>query len=268
MYTFTTEQFKPMVKEDEHGNLSAGQKLIASCLVRYSFIPTLSPRIMHLTHGNTHVIQEVANSTSPTLDTSPNAPPALTHRNSSSSLSDLPQTPGSTSKIRVGRTGAAARRSPTRKPSLLALNLSLSIPPVPPLPSPSIFHMDPHSLNSPAGSRRGSQGSTHLLSPTTPTSIGAIGTRGRSRTCSGLNSSPPLTPSSIMDNVVVGNGGGESQPGYFEQFYQHEQKFSAGPDGREMLSREGQVYSALGGLGYSMDGYVPVSKRPPFRPAS
>ena len=33
MYTFTTEKFKPLVKEDEHGQLSQGQKLIAACLV-------------------------------------------------------------------------------------------------------------------------------------------------------------------------------------------------------------------------------------------
>ncbi|KAM0788348.1 hypothetical protein ACM66B_001489 [Microbotryomycetes sp. NB124-2] len=32
VYTFTTDKFKPLVKEDENGQLSAGQKLIASCL--------------------------------------------------------------------------------------------------------------------------------------------------------------------------------------------------------------------------------------------
>ncbi|KAM0751808.1 SRF-TF-domain-containing protein [Meredithblackwellia eburnea MCA 4105] len=32
VYTFTTDKFKPLVKEDEHGNLSQGQKLIAACL--------------------------------------------------------------------------------------------------------------------------------------------------------------------------------------------------------------------------------------------
>jgi len=34
VYTFTTDKFKPLVKEDENGQLSAGQKLIAACLVR------------------------------------------------------------------------------------------------------------------------------------------------------------------------------------------------------------------------------------------
>lgn len=38
VYTFTTDKFKPLVKEDENGNLSAGQKLIASCLVRASLL--------------------------------------------------------------------------------------------------------------------------------------------------------------------------------------------------------------------------------------
>lgn len=33
VYTFTTEKFKPLVKEDENGQLSQGQKLIAACLV-------------------------------------------------------------------------------------------------------------------------------------------------------------------------------------------------------------------------------------------
>ncbi|KAL8280425.1 hypothetical protein RQP46_007073 [Phenoliferia psychrophenolica] len=32
VYTFTTDKFKPLVKEDEHGQLSQGQKLIAACL--------------------------------------------------------------------------------------------------------------------------------------------------------------------------------------------------------------------------------------------
>ncbi|GAA6057157.1 hypothetical protein JCM3770_003993 [Rhodotorula araucariae] len=32
VYTFTTDKFKPLVKEDENGQLSAGQKLIAACL--------------------------------------------------------------------------------------------------------------------------------------------------------------------------------------------------------------------------------------------
>lgn len=36
VYTFTTDKFKPLVKEDEHGQLSQGQKLIAACLVRRS----------------------------------------------------------------------------------------------------------------------------------------------------------------------------------------------------------------------------------------
>lgn len=37
VYTFTTDKFKPLVKEDEHGQLSDGQRLIAACLVR-SFV--------------------------------------------------------------------------------------------------------------------------------------------------------------------------------------------------------------------------------------
>ncbi|GAA6024644.1 hypothetical protein JCM10207_003911 [Rhodosporidiobolus poonsookiae] len=32
VYTFTTDKFKPLVKEDENGQLSQGQKLIAACL--------------------------------------------------------------------------------------------------------------------------------------------------------------------------------------------------------------------------------------------
>lgn len=40
VYTFTTDQFKPLVKEDEFGNLSQGQKLIAACLVRLSSFST------------------------------------------------------------------------------------------------------------------------------------------------------------------------------------------------------------------------------------
>ena len=39
VYTFTTDKFKPLVKEDENGQLSAGQKLIAACLVRPSSPP-------------------------------------------------------------------------------------------------------------------------------------------------------------------------------------------------------------------------------------
>lgn len=34
VYTFTTDKFKPLVKEDANGELSQGQKLIAACLVR------------------------------------------------------------------------------------------------------------------------------------------------------------------------------------------------------------------------------------------
>lgn len=37
VYTFTTDKFKPLVKEDENGQLSQGQKLIAACLVRHFF---------------------------------------------------------------------------------------------------------------------------------------------------------------------------------------------------------------------------------------
>lgn len=37
VYTFTTDKFKPLVKEDANGELSQGQKLIAACLVRDRF---------------------------------------------------------------------------------------------------------------------------------------------------------------------------------------------------------------------------------------
>lgn len=33
VYTFTTDKFKPLVKEDASGQLSQGQRLIAACLV-------------------------------------------------------------------------------------------------------------------------------------------------------------------------------------------------------------------------------------------
>lgn len=43
VYTFTTDKFKPLVKEDENGQLSQGQKLIAACLVRpFSPLPAFS----------------------------------------------------------------------------------------------------------------------------------------------------------------------------------------------------------------------------------
>lgn len=45
VYTFTTEKFKPLVKEDENGQLSDGQRLIAACLVSL-FVPIVSNRVL------------------------------------------------------------------------------------------------------------------------------------------------------------------------------------------------------------------------------
>ncbi|BGP20247.1 hypothetical protein JCM10213_008956 [Rhodosporidiobolus nylandii] len=42
VYTFTTDKFKPLVKEDENGQLSQGQKLIAACLEAKDGSPNLS----------------------------------------------------------------------------------------------------------------------------------------------------------------------------------------------------------------------------------
>jgi hypothetical protein len=45
VYTFTTDKFKPLVKEDEHGQLSQGQKLIAACLVLRPRLPNDGPNL-------------------------------------------------------------------------------------------------------------------------------------------------------------------------------------------------------------------------------
>ncbi|GAA5870708.1 hypothetical protein JCM8547_005035 [Rhodosporidiobolus lusitaniae] len=42
VYTFTTDKFKPLVKEDENGQLSQGQKLIAACLEAKDGQPNLT----------------------------------------------------------------------------------------------------------------------------------------------------------------------------------------------------------------------------------
>ncbi|GAA5830093.1 hypothetical protein JCM11251_006871 [Rhodosporidiobolus azoricus] len=42
VYTFTTDKFKPLVKEDENGQLSQGQKLIAACLEAKDGAPNLA----------------------------------------------------------------------------------------------------------------------------------------------------------------------------------------------------------------------------------
>ncbi|GAA5967706.1 hypothetical protein JCM3765_000006 [Sporobolomyces pararoseus] len=43
VYTFTTDKFKPLVKEDANGELSQGQKLIAACLEGKESMPNLIP---------------------------------------------------------------------------------------------------------------------------------------------------------------------------------------------------------------------------------
>ncbi|GEM11156.1 minichromosome maintenance protein 1 [Rhodotorula toruloides] len=53
VYTFTTDKFKPLVKEDENGQLSAGQKLIAACLEAKDGPPNLSAAYQPTTASST-----------------------------------------------------------------------------------------------------------------------------------------------------------------------------------------------------------------------
>lgn len=63
VYTFTTDKFKPLVKEDEFGNLSQGQKLIAACLVRlFAILEFLSWSVADLIYdllGNARKINQL-----------------------------------------------------------------------------------------------------------------------------------------------------------------------------------------------------------------
>ncbi|GAA5872624.1 hypothetical protein JCM1840_004857 [Sporobolomyces johnsonii] len=53
VYTFTTDKFKPLVKEDENGQLSQGQKLIAACLEAREGSPNLSASYQPTTASST-----------------------------------------------------------------------------------------------------------------------------------------------------------------------------------------------------------------------
>ncbi|GAA6034705.1 hypothetical protein JCM8097_001132 [Rhodosporidiobolus ruineniae] len=52
VYTFTTDKFKPLVKEDEHGQLSQGQKLIAACLEAKDGMPNLAAAVAGPVHAS------------------------------------------------------------------------------------------------------------------------------------------------------------------------------------------------------------------------
>ncbi|GAA5897867.1 hypothetical protein JCM6882_005099 [Rhodosporidiobolus microsporus] len=163
VYTFTTDKFKPLVKEDENGQLSQGQKLIAACLEAKDGPPDLAAAAYTPTNaastGNFEANSSIHGGQI-SLKTGQRAPrPTASNRRVSSKGRNHIPTP-----VLTGH--------PPMDPNLPCPPGSGGIPPVPQLPTPlSGNYLDP-SLPSPRGppSAGGPRSLSHPpVSPVRPT---------------------------------------------------------------------------------------------------
>ncbi|GAA5926649.1 uncharacterized protein JCM15063_000331 [Sporobolomyces koalae] len=161
VYTFTTEKFKPLVKEDANGDLSQGQKLIAACLEGKGAMPDLVPDSYQPAASSTASNFE-ANSAqhggqiSLKTNQRANRPTATNRRVSSKGRNNIP-------------TAINTRLSPNMDNGLPCPPGSGGIPPVPQLPTPHsaggyldlatpLSPRDPRSLSHPVSPARSKYG--------------------------------------------------------------------------------------------------------------
>ncbi|KAK4058372.1 hypothetical protein OIO90_000530 [Microbotryomycetes sp. JL221] len=139
VYTFTTDKFKPMVKEDDNGQLSAGQKLIASCLEakeEESPVIAQNPAFQPTAHNANFEANSAIHGGQISIKPTPRAMarPTATNRRVSGK----------------GRVPAAIRTGPEQSlPPLPNLPMPMSAPPVGSYLDPGI-----HSPLSPRGAHR------------------------------------------------------------------------------------------------------------------
>ncbi|GJN94522.1 hypothetical protein Rhopal_007605-T1 [Rhodotorula paludigena] len=145
VYTFTTDKFKPLVKEDENGQLSAGQKLIAACLEAKDGSPNLSAAYTPAASstGNFEANSSIHGGQISLKTGARNRPTATNRRVSSRGRNHIPT---------AIQTGAPPM---PLDPSLPMPPGSGGIPPLPQLPTPlSSNYLDP-TLPSPRGPMSG-----------------------------------------------------------------------------------------------------------------
>ncbi|GAA5939621.1 hypothetical protein JCM3775_002069 [Rhodotorula graminis] len=152
VYTFTTDKFKPLVKEDENGQLSAGQKLIAACLEAKDGQPDLSAAYQSAASstGNFEANSAVHGGQI-SLKTGARARPLASNRRvSSRGRANVP-------------TAIQTNGAGPMDPSLPCPPGSGGIPPLPQLPTPmSSNYLDPMS---PRGPHSGGAGPRSLSHP-------------------------------------------------------------------------------------------------------